>query len=144
LPVAHDAPTTIIEALILQGVPDMDNRDIATTFLRMCSRGQVREAYERYVSAGFVHHNAWFPGDRQSLLEAMERSAAAEPNKSFEVKQVIDGGDRVAVLSHLVRAGAGAEYAVVHIARIAGGKIVELWDVAQEIPRESPNARGMF
>jgi predicted SnoaL-like aldol condensation-catalyzing enzyme len=122
----------------------MDNRDIATSFLRMCSRGQVREAYERYVSAGFVHHNAWFPGDRQSLLEAMERSAAAEPNKSFEVKQVIDGGDRVAVLSHLVRAGAGAEYAVVHIARIADGKIVELWDVAQEIPQESPNVRGMF
>lgn len=122
----------------------MDNRDIATSFLRMCSRGQVREAYERYVAAGFVHHNAWFPGDRQSLVEAMERSAAAEPNRSFEVKQVIDGGDRVAVLSHLVRAGAGAEYAVVHIARIADGKIVELWDVAQEIPQESPNARGTF
>lgn len=122
----------------------MGNRDIATDFLQMCARGEVREAYERYVSPDFVHHNAWFPGDRQSLLEAMERSAAAEPNKSFEVKQVIEGGDRVVVHSHLVRAGAGAEYAVVHIARIAGGKIVELWDMAQEIPRDSPNTLGMF
>jgi predicted SnoaL-like aldol condensation-catalyzing enzyme len=140
----HDAPGTIIEASILHGVPDMDNRDIVTTFLRMCSRGQVREAYERYVSPAFVHHSAWFPGDRQSLLEAMEQSAAAEPNKSFEVKQVIEGGDRVAVHSHLVRAGAGAEYAVVHIARIADGKIIELWDLAQEIPKDSPNTLGMF
>ncbi len=122
----------------------MDNRDIATDFLRMCSRGEVREAYERYVSADFVHHNAWFPGDRESLLRAMEQSAAAEPNKSFEVKQVIDGGDRVAVLSHLKRASAGVEYAVVHIARFAGGKIVELWDLGQEIPKDSPNALGMF
>ena len=122
----------------------MNNRDIATSFLQMCSRGDVREAYERYVSADFVHHNAWFPGDRESLLRAMEQSATAEPNKSFEVKQVIDGGDRVAVLSHLKRAGADLEYAVVHIARFADGRIVELWDLGQEIPKDSPNALGMF
>jgi len=122
----------------------MDNRDIASEFLRMCARGDVREAYARFVSDDFVHHNAWFAGDRESLLLAMEQSAAAEPNKSFEVKQVIDGGERVAVLSHLVRAGAQVEYAVVHIARIRGGRIVELWDVGQEIPKDSPNANGMF
>ena len=122
----------------------MTNAEIATSFLRMCSRGEVREAYDRYVAAGFVHHNAWFPGDRESLLLAMEQSAAAEPNKSFEPKQVVDGGDRVAVLSHLKRADGGLEYAVVHIARIEGGKIVELWDLGQEIPKDSPNALGMF
>jgi predicted SnoaL-like aldol condensation-catalyzing enzyme len=60
------------------------------------------------------------------------------------VKQVVDGGDRVAVLSHLVRASAGLEYAVVHIARFADGKIVELWDLGQEIPKDSRNALGMF
>jgi predicted SnoaL-like aldol condensation-catalyzing enzyme len=110
----------------------------------MCSRGEVRAAYERYVADDFVHHNAYFAGDRESLLLAMEHSAAAEPNKTFEVKQVIDSGDRVAVLSHLVRASAGLEYAVVHIARFAGGKIVELWDLGQEIPQDSPNSLGMF
>lgn len=122
----------------------MDNRDIAAEFLRMCARGDVRDAYARFVSDDFVHHNAWFAGDRESLLLAMEQSAAAEPNKSFEVKQVIDGGDRVAVLSHLVRAGVDVEYAVVHIARIEGGRIVELWDLGQEIPKDSPNENGMF
>lgn len=122
----------------------MDNREIATTFLQMCARGEVREAYARHVAEDFVHHNAWFPGDRESLLLAMEESAAAEPNKSFEVKQIIDGGDRIAVLSHLVRADADMEYAVVHIARLAGGLIVELWDLGQEIPKDSPNALGMF
>lgn len=74
----------------------------------------------------------------------MEQSAAAEPNKSFEPKQVVDGGDRIAVLSHLKRADAGLEYAVVHIVRFEGGKIVELWDLGQEIPKDSPNALGMF
>ena len=122
----------------------MGNADIAIEFLRMCSRGEVREAYARHVAADFIHHNAWFPGDRESLLLAMEQSAAAEPNKSFEPKQVVEGGDRVAVLSHLKRADAGLEYAVVHIARFDEGKIVELWDLGQEIPKDSPNALGMF
>ncbi len=120
------------------------NVDIATTFLRMCARGEVRTAYERYVSADFVHHNPWFPGDRESLLLAMEQAAVAEPNKSFEVKQVIDGGDRIATLSHLTRADGGVEYAVVHVCRIVDGRIVELWDLGQEIPEDSPNALGMF
>lgn len=122
----------------------MVSRDIASEFLRMCARGEVREAYARFVADDFVHHNAWFAGDRESLLLAMEQSAAAEPNKSFEVKQVIDGGDRVAVLSHLKRASVDVEYAVVHIVRIEGGRIVELWDVGQEIPKDSANANGMF
>ncbi|WP_372016577.1 nuclear transport factor 2 family protein [Pseudoxanthomonas sp. 10H] len=122
----------------------MDHAAIATTFLRMCAGGEVRAAFDRYVAADFVHHNAWFPGDRQSLLDAMEQSAASEPNTSFEPRQVIDGGDRVAVLSHLRRADGVTEYAVVHIVRFGAGRIVELWDLGQEIPRDSPNTLGMF
>ncbi|UWX04183.1 nuclear transport factor 2 family protein [Pseudoxanthomonas sp. NC8] len=122
----------------------MDNAGIATTFLRMCAGGEVRAAFARFVAADFVHHNAWFPGDRQSLLEAMEQSAAGEPNKSFEPRQVIDGGDRVVVLSHLRRADGDIEMAVVHIARFHDGKIVELWDMGQQIPKDSPNRLGMF
>lgn len=122
----------------------MDNRSIAVEFLQMCARGDVRAAYERHVAPDFRHHNAWFPGDRESLLRGMEESAAAEPNKTFEPRQVVDGGDRVAVLSRLVREQAGKELAVVHILRFEDGKIVEMWDLGQEIPKDSPNALGMF
>lgn len=120
------------------------NSEIATEFLAMAAAGDVREAYERHVAASFIHHNAYFPGDRESLLVAMEQSAASEPNKSFTVKQVVDSADRVAVLSHLERAQTGQGYAVVHILRFEGSKIVEMWDIGQEIPKDSPNALGMF
>jgi len=122
----------------------MANAGAMKEFLSMCARGEVRAAYDRFTSADFVHHNAWFPGDRESLIKAMEDSAATEPNTSFEVKQAIEDGDRVATLSHLVRADGQTAYAVVHIARFVGDRIVEFWDVAQEIPRDSPNERGMF
>ena len=118
--------------------------DIATEFLDWCASGRVQEAYDRHVAADFRHHNAWFPGDRQSLLDGMAQSAQAEPNKSFTVKQAIESGDRVALLSHLRRAQADVDMAVVHILRFDGDTIVEMWDVGQEIPKDSPNTLGMF
>lgn len=121
-----------------------NNAEIATAFLSMAASGNVREAYGLYVADAFTHHNAYFPGDRESLLVAMEQSAASEPNKAFTVKQVIESGDRVVVLSHLRRAQVDQEYAVVHILRFDGSKIVEMWDIGQEVPKDSPNALGMF
>ena len=113
-------------------------------FLSLCASGQVQQAYARFVADEFKHHNAYFPSDRASLLKGMEDSAQTEPNKSFTVRQTIEQGDRVAVLSHLRREEAGLEYAIVHIARFENGKIVELWDLGQQIPADSPNKLGMF
>lgn len=120
------------------------NSEIATEFLSMAASGRVRDAFERHVADSFTHHNAYFPSDRASLLVAMEESAASEPNKAFTVKQVMDSGDRVVVLSHLQRARTSQQYAVVHILRFADSRIVEMWDIAQEIPADSPNDLGMF
>ena len=117
---------------------------IAADFLSLCANGNVRKAYDLYVAGNFQHHNAYFPSDRDSLLAGMEQSAQAEPNKSFVVKQTIESADRVAVLSHLRRENIDMDIAVVHILRFEHGKIVEMWDVGQQIPKDSPNRLGMF
>ncbi len=110
----------------------------------MCARGDVRAAFDRHVAGNFVHHNGHVAGDRQSLIDAMETSAIAEPDKVFEMMQVVESDDRVAVLSRLRRPAAGKEYAVVHTLRFEGGKVAEMWDVGQEVPADSPNRLGMF
>jgi predicted SnoaL-like aldol condensation-catalyzing enzyme len=122
----------------------MVNRDRAVDFLRLAAAGQVAEAYDKYVAPEFVHHNPWFAADRATLAAGMAASARAEPNKSFQVQRVIGDGELLAVHSRLERADAGKTYAVVHILRFAGNMIVEMWDIAQEAPAESPNALGMF
>ena len=65
---------------------------IATEFLCLCASGQVREAYDRHVAEDFRHHNAWFPGDRDSLLRGMEESARTEPVKTEILRQMLDAG----------------------------------------------------
>lgn len=122
----------------------MSNKAVATEFLKMAAAGDVADAFARHVAPEFKHHNPHFADDRQSLLDAMSQSAAAEPNKSFEIIQAIEEADTVAVHSRLTRVGAAAPYAVVHILKFHGGKIVEMWDIVQEAPADSPNATGMF
>ena len=96
----------------------MSKKNIATDFLKLASSGKVREAYEKYVSLDFKHHNAYFKGDRQSLLEAMEEASVKSPNKSIEIVRVLEDGDLVATHSRVLRADQNApEIAVVHIFR---------------------------
>jgi predicted SnoaL-like aldol condensation-catalyzing enzyme len=121
----------------------IDRKQAAGEFLRLAASGKVREAYAKHIAPDFRHHNAWFRGDRESLLTAMEENARKNPNKSFEIQRAIEEGDLVAVHSKL-RMGDGKEHAVVHIVRFDGEKIAEMWDVGQAVPADSPNENGMF
>ena len=120
-------------------------REMAIAFLQAAASGRVREAYERYVHSDFRHHNPYFPGDRESLLRAMEEAAVASPNKSIEPKRVLEDGDLVAVHSRVRRADPNApDIAVVHILRFQDGLIMEEWEAGNEVPPDSPNQNGAF
>lgn len=122
----------------------MSHKNAATTFLTFIATGKVREAFSEFVGADFIHHNPFFPGDRESLLNAMELSAQRSPHKEFAIKRVIEEGPMVMVHSHIRQSSNEDGFAVVHILRFDGGSIVELWDVGQPIPKGSLNKQGMF
>jgi predicted SnoaL-like aldol condensation-catalyzing enzyme len=119
-------------------------KEKAVSFLQLVASGEVREAYSKYISPDFRHHNPFFQGDADSLMLAMEENAAKNPNKILEVKRVIEEGDLVAVHSHVKQKQDDLGGAVVHIFRFHNSLIVELWDVGQPIPENSPNENGVF
>lgn len=117
-------------------------KESAIEFLQLAAAGRTREAFDRFVGPGFRHHNPYFKGDATSLRDAMQENAQQVQDRSFAVQRALQDGDVVAVHSH-VRLGAKG-IAVVHILRFEAGKIVEFWDVGQEVPENSPNENGMF
>ena len=123
---------------------DKSNKEIAISFLRLASSGKVREAYRRYAGPELRHHNAFFPGDAESLMAAMEENAAMNPDKVLEIQRALQDGDLVAVHSHVRQHPGDRGAAVVHIFRFQGDRIAELWDVGQAVPESSPNELGMF
>jgi predicted SnoaL-like aldol condensation-catalyzing enzyme len=120
------------------------NKNTAVSFLKLASSGKVQEAYSKFVGAGFRHHNPFFEGSAKSLQAGMEANALQNPDKVLEVKRVIAEGELVAVHSHVQQKPGERGAAVVHIFRFENGRIVELWDLGQPVPEESPNQFGMF
>jgi predicted SnoaL-like aldol condensation-catalyzing enzyme len=119
-------------------------KENAVSFLTLAASGKVRAAYDNYVSPKFRHHNAYFPGDAESLQAGMAEAHKKFPNTTLEVQHVLAEGELVAVHSRVRHSSDTPEIAVVHIFRFEGGRIVELWDVGQEAPKDSPNENGMF
>jgi predicted SnoaL-like aldol condensation-catalyzing enzyme len=66
------------------------------------------------------------------------------PTQHGDIKQIIAEGDLVALHVHSTRGDGTAGRAIVDIFRVAHGKVVEHWDVIQDIPEKSANANGMF
>lgn len=122
------------------------NRDIALAFLNQAIIGRISEAFEKYVAReGFIHHNPYFRGDRDSLKTAMMEANQKFPNAKLEVQRVFEAEDgAVAVHSRVKHSPNEPDIAVVHMFRCEREKIVELWDVGMQVPKDSPNENGAF
>lgn len=120
-----------------------NRKNAATSFLKLASTGRLDEAYS-HVSANFRHHNPYFPGDAESLKAGMAEAHQKFPDTKLDVQHIFVEGDLVAVHSRVRHSPDTAEIAVVHIFRFEGDQIVELWDIGQEAPADSPNHNGMF
>ena len=119
-------------------------KEIAMAFLNLVVSGKIDEGYDLYVAEEFRHHNPYFKGDRQSLLNAMKENAIANPDKIFEIKRTLQDGNLVAVHSHVRQNPGDPGAAVVHIFRFFEDRIVELWDVGMPAPKDNINENGIF
>lgn len=119
-------------------------KEIAISFLQLVASGKIREAYDRFVGENFLHHNPYFKGDAESLIVAMEENAKISPYKTLQVKLAVQEDDRVVLYSHIKQHQGDLGAAVVHIFLFKEERIVEMWDVGQAIPEDSPNENGMF
>ena len=123
--------------------PAANKRNIAILFLKNAASGRLDEAYA-LVASNFRHHNPYFVGDAESLKAGMAEAHKKFPDTTLDVQRVFEDGDLVAVHSHVQHASNTLPIAAVHIFRFEGDEIAELWDVAMEAPKDSPNENGMF
>jgi predicted SnoaL-like aldol condensation-catalyzing enzyme len=121
-----------------------DHKEAATTFLRLAASGDVRRAFDSYAAPDFRHDNPHFASDAESLAHAMAENTAQNPYKKLEILRVIEDDDVVVLHSRVRLTETGPDIALIHIFRFENDRVVELWDIGQPVPDNSPNQLGMF
>lgn len=101
------------------------------------------EAVAGFVGDRYVQHNPQI-GDGLAGLQARLRELAdVFPELRVQVRRMVAEGDHVTAHVHAVRVPGQRGVAIMDMFKLEGGKLVEHWDVMQDIPEQSQNANGM-
>ena len=121
------------------------NKKIAVDFLTMIFNDHnVEEAFKLYADPGYKQHNPFAASGAEAAIKFFVPYLKQNPGVRTEIKRVIAEGDLVAIHNNPKSNAQDRGRAVVDIFRVVNGKVVEHWDVVQDIPEKSMNDNTMF
>jgi predicted SnoaL-like aldol condensation-catalyzing enzyme len=103
------------------------------------------DAAARLIADRYVQHNPAIADGPAGLKDRVAYIKESFPQLRAEVKSIFADGDHVIAHVHAVRVPGQRGTAIVDIFRVdEDGKLVEHWDVMQDVPERAENANGMF
>jgi predicted SnoaL-like aldol condensation-catalyzing enzyme len=121
------------------------NKAIVREFYDLAfNQRQPADAVARHLGRQYRQHNPMAADGAAPFISYVEWLVATSPDYRFEFKRLIAEGELVVVHSHLIPSPGARGTAVMDVFRLDEGKIVEHWDVLQEVPATAENQNTMF
>jgi len=121
-----------------------ENKKTVTAFYDAAINQKDFEAAAKFIGPRYVQHNPRAADGPEGLKAFLGVLREKFPDYHSEIKRVFADGDYVILHVHNVPMPGARGAAIVDIFKLEGGKIVEHWDVRQEIPEQSANSNTMF
>ena len=124
---------------------DLDaNRRIVVDYYQTAFAGDPEKAVADHLGDRYVQHNPDARDGAEAFVGFVRWLRGDHPELRLDIRRVIAKGDLVVTHSHLVLRPGEPGRALADIFRLEDGKVVEHWDVIQDIPERSANDNGMF
>ena len=120
------------------------NRAAVLAFYEKGLNQKDADAALAYVGDRYVQHNPNAPDGPDGFRKFIGFLREKFPSSHSEIKRSFVDGDFVILHVHSVREPGSRGRAIVDIFKLENGKIVEHWDVVQDIPENPANNNTMF
>lgn len=121
------------------------NKKIVISFYELAfNKHKPVEAAKLYIGPKYIQHHPYAPDGVKAFNTFFDGYYKNHNEARVEIKRVIAEGDLVVLHAHSKSHKIDRGRAVVDIFRIHNGKIIEHWDVNQEIPEKIAHTNSMF
>jgi predicted SnoaL-like aldol condensation-catalyzing enzyme len=100
------------------------------------------DAVDKYIADNYIQHNPGVADGKEALKAALKIWFKDAPKEKIDIQHI--GADGNFVYIHTRSKQGNKTISVMDIFRIDGSKIVEHWDVLQEVPAKAANDHPMF
>ncbi len=121
-----------------------ENKKVVLEFYEQAVNRKDFEAASKYLGSQYIQHGQMAADGPEGLKGFIRYLREKFPNSHSEIKRVFVDGDYVILHVHAVREPGTRGVAIVDIFRLRGGKVVEHWDVHEDIREKTANPNGMF
>jgi predicted SnoaL-like aldol condensation-catalyzing enzyme len=102
------------------------------------------EAAAKFLGPRYTQHNPRATDGPEGLKAFLAFLREKFPDYHSDIKRVFADGDYVILHVHNIPTPGSRGNAIIDIFKLENGKIVEHWDVRQEIPEQAANNNTMF
>jgi len=120
------------------------NKKTVVEFYELAINRKDFDAASKHLGPRYIQHNPVAADGAEGLKGFIGFLRSKFPDSKSEIKRVFAEGDYVILHVHAVREPGTRGRAIIDIFRLENGRIVEHWDVAQDVPEKAANANGMF
>jgi predicted SnoaL-like aldol condensation-catalyzing enzyme len=123
------------------------NKQVVVDYYTTAFAGNPEMAVADHFGPRYIQHNPDAQDGPEAFIGFVKRLRSEYPNVQLHIKRVIAEGDLVATHAHLDLEPDNPDNrgrALADFFRLDDGKVVEHWDVIQDIPATSANDNGMF
>lgn len=119
------------------------NKKMVVDFYQKLFGDKDISVIDQYIAEDYIQHNPIAADGRQAIKDIATKWIANQPKTKVNFQKVAADGDLV-FLHIKSKSFSGKDVSLIDIFRLKNGKIVEHWDVMQEVPDKSANPHPMF